>query len=116
MEVSGVAVRLTKGWSLGEHYRAVGRNYNGVGKNHMKSALLERTGVGHYRARNSYLLAGSTNWTTASRGNRELNVLCVIAPNVSATTRMMIRRPFEDAFSHGVPYGDARNQYAQSKA
>ena len=120
MEANGVPVRLAQGWNLGEHYRAVGRTFNGKGRMHMKAALLDRSGLytataGRYRAKNSYLLAGSTNWTTSSRGNREMTLLSMIAPNAPASTMMLLRRPFEDGFQQGVSYNDAIIRLAQTK-
>ena len=115
MEANGVQVRLTQGWNLGEHYKAVGRTWNGKGRNHMKAALLDRSGVGRYRAKMSYLLAGSTNWTTSSRGNREMTLLCTIAPNAPASTMMLLRRPFEDSFQQGVSYSEAISRLAQTR-
>jgi hypothetical protein len=69
MSSFGVQVRLASGLDLHKEYNAVGRPVSStrgdfVGASHSKAIL-----TGHW------LLCGSTNWTTSSRGNVEMSTL-----------------------------------------
>jgi hypothetical protein len=74
---NGCQVRLAKGGPLVKEYESVGRRIN-----------KEFEGVSHAKAilTGNWFLCGSTNWTTASRGNVERNVLTKL--NEHATRRL----------------------------
>jgi phosphatidylserine/phosphatidylglycerophosphate/cardiolipin synthase-like enzyme len=65
----GVKVILVKGANLRDEYSAVGRDFSGRGIQHSKTLLVDR-----------FLLCGSTNWTTSSKGNFELSLLQELSP------------------------------------
>ena len=65
---SGVEVLFQRGGSLAAEYRKIGRNCNVLGHVHAKSCAV----LGPIE---KFLIVGSTNWTTASKGNLEMNVL-----------------------------------------
>ena len=89
---NGVEVRLAIGGPTGPHYRAVQRNTSGTGKSHAKFL---RVGP--------FVLVGSTNWTTASKGNAELNTLTHLTPRAMS----MFDRLAEDARSTTTPLDEA---------
>jgi phosphatidylserine/phosphatidylglycerophosphate/cardiolipin synthase-like enzyme len=68
MSSFGVQVRLASGLDLRKEYSAVGRSVSSTG---------EFVGASHSKAilTGNWLLCGSTNWTTSSRGNVEMSTL-----------------------------------------
>jgi hypothetical protein len=98
------SVRLVGGYPLQGEYAAVGRVWNGSGRMHAKACLC-----------GNFLIFGSTNWTTSSRGNREVGGLFYLKPGASSMERAEIRRPFVEAWEEGVPFNQAAAGQAQSR-
>jgi phosphatidylserine/phosphatidylglycerophosphate/cardiolipin synthase-like enzyme len=84
----GVQVRLATGGDLQKEYNAVGRT--------VKSGI---EGVSHSKAILSglWLLCGSTNWTTSSRGNVEMTTLSHLNEHASREQYRIAQAQWEQA-------------------
>ena len=101
---SGVEVVLIQGDPLGPVYRAAGRESFGnlKGIQHSKGLL-----VGN----RSFI--GSANWTTSTRGNREITVQTL---HKKDSEIRMLREAFVQILSSGQPFsGDAVEQAARAR-
>ena len=70
LQANRVALVLQKGTSLGPEYARVNRAVSGTGILHAKCLLAD-----------GMLVVGSANWTTSSRGNKEVGVLIRLYPS-----------------------------------
>ena len=70
LQASRIAVVLQKGTPLAPEYSRVNRAVSGTGILHAKCLLAD-----------GMLVVGSANWTTSSRGNKEVGVLIRLYPS-----------------------------------
>ena len=88
-----VEVLFQRGGNLAAEYRKVGRVVNVKGHVHAKFvAVLGPT--------EKFLIVGSTNWTTSSKGNYELNVLLELSEGGLLELRTLMRFFRENAKPH----------------
>ena len=79
MASRGVQVRLTRGTGTTVHYAAVGRSGSYAGIQHSKTMLM-----------GAWLIHGSANWSTSTRGNHEFSTLTwLTAAGIEAVTQAM---------------------------
>ena len=73
---NGLKIFLTNGMPLGPHYLAAGRGrMNFRGALHAKSLVAKIPGAKAKLPGKTVAILGSSNWTTASRGNHEVGIL-----------------------------------------
>ena len=93
--VNGVSVKLQNGVPLHDEYARIGRvGINALGIMHSK--MLAVLGPSE-----SYAIVGSTNWTTSSKGNRELSVLIALGE----VGKMEVLRRLTTIIDGAEPFG-----------
>jgi hypothetical protein len=95
---AGIAVRVAQGYGCKAEYAAVGRKGDFAGIMHAKSVLV-----------GNYLVHGSCNWTTSSRGNAEFGTLIRLTDAGVVETRNALLAHYE----HGTDLTEAQISAAQ---
>ena len=88
-----VEVLFQRGGNLKEEYRKVGRGVNVKGHVHATFCAV-------FGPTEKYLIVGSTNWTTSSKGNYEMNVLLELSEGGLLEMRGLMRFFRENAKPH----------------